>query len=824
MFRLRLLRNLKSALWLLIVALIPTAIAGLYWANKTGLPEEWRKAIEQEISNHGAHVEIGSLTYVPLKGFLAENVRVFAERERTHEISRLEQAQIVLDHTKLARGEFRLKKIELNNARLSLPVDPKNPAGEALDFSGIHGTIFMTADRLIEIPSARAEVGGIKLTVTAKILGEKHGHGDKDEKHDGKRREMIAHIINHLESWTFDHEALPELHVDLTGDISDRSKLNATFRLEAPSVAKNQYRLNHLTAQGSLSGHLLTVNSFQAEDSRGTISGHADYQILTHEGRFDVDSTIDLPRLLKSWLDAPMNLDVLFGGTQTIEALGDFNLENMDDPVVHLTGHASCESLMFRGVSFDSLETWFSWQEGDLFLRDLTLTRPDGVTRGKALKKRNILQIGLHTTLPATLYKPFFAGQPLEKIIADVTEHKDASTEIHLEGSTDLDDPKAWAYRGNGDVKNISYRGVPVKSANFSFNVSAEELDFRDGSVTFDYTDYPLREAFGGPAEGTAAVARIRYDAGEHTVTVADVVGEIWAAPLVRLFAPATADNLEQYRFHRPPMLNGSGLIDVTPQGRTNLTVGFSTPHQADYLFLGKNLTLTAPSATVTIRDKEVRVDGLTLQAFDGPISAEFIHSGDSVLSGEMNWTDLSMAGVSSTYGFGMKGGGLLTGRIDFSITKGDISTMQGKGLLALEDAMLFSVPIFGPLSKVMAAVLNRKGAGFQMARSAFCTFEIHDGIARTHDFHTATNSITFAGEGAVDLKERELDFTIRLNARGLLGLITLPLRPFTGLFQFRGTGPLQTPKWENVGFTDPPEKQKRVLLAPPPRALIVPE
>ncbi len=373
-------------------------------------------------------------------------------------------------------------------------------------------------------------------------------------------------------------------------------------------------------------------------------------------------------------------------------------------------------------------------------------------------------------------------------------------------------------------MKNLSYRGVPVLSANSSFTVSSEELDFHDGSVTFNYTAYPLREAFGGPDKGTTAVGRIRYDADDHTVAVEGVSGDIWAAPLVRLFAPEMADNLEQYRFHRPPTLNGSGIIDVTPQGRTNLTVSFSTPGQADYVFLGENLTLTAPSATVTIRDKEVRVADLTLEAFDGPISADFVHSGDSVLAGEMSWTDISMAGVSSTYGFDVKGGGLLTGRIDFSIKKGDISTMQGEGLLALEDAVLFSVPIFGPLSKVMAAVLNRKGAGFQRAKSAFCSFEIQDGIVRTHDFHTATNSITFAGEGAVDLRERNLDFTIRLNARGLLGLITLPLRPFTGLFQFRGTGPLQAPRWENVGFTDPPEKQKRMLLAPPPRALIVPE
>jgi hypothetical protein len=57
---------------------------------------------------------------------------------------------------------------------------------------------------------------------------------------------------------------------------------------------------------------------------------------------------------------------------------------------------------------------------------------------------------------------------------------------------------------------------------------------------------------------------------------------------------------------------------------------------------------------------------------------------------------------------------------------------------------------------------------------------------------------------------------TIRMNARGLLGVITLPLKPFYGLFQFRGTGPMREPEWNNVMFTSPPETEKERLLDPP--------
>lgn len=825
MFRFHLARNLRTAVWLLLFALIPLAAGALWWANKTGLPEEWREAIEAEISKHGAHVEIASLTYVPLRGFVAENVRVYADPERVHEISRFERVQLVLDNTQLARGEFRLRKIELRNARLSLPVDPENPSGDSLHFSGLYGTILMNGERKIEIRDARGEVGGIQIALSAKLLGsDQSKHREEDERNAGKRREMIARIIHEMEHWDFGSDTPPTLHVQLGGDLSDKGSLRADFRINAPSVEKKRYRLTEVNAEGSLNGYLLEISSFSAKDARGTVSGHADYQLYDRTGRFDVESSIDIPRLLKSWLDLPLKSELIMGGGQHIEAAGDVDLSEPGDPKINLTGHANCESVMFRGVIFDTLDTWFSWQDGGLFLRDIRLVRPDGTAEGKLLMEGSKVRVALHTTLPVPLYEPFFIGQPLEHVIADFTENESPFTEIFIEGAFDIRDRFDWAYTGHGTLKNLSYRGVPVVSGGAHFSVNHHELDFWDGSVTFDYRDYALRRAFSGPKRGSATVGRIRYDAATKTVGVEDVKGDIWAAPMVRFFAPKIADDLEQYRFHTPPTLSGSGVIDVTPQGRTDLTVKFSTPGKADYRFLGKNVTLLEPEATVNMRGGEVRISGLSAGAFDGTVAGDLLHSGKSNLTGELRWSKLAMPGLSSTYGFEMKGGGLLTGRIEFSITGGDVKTMDGKGLVALENAELFSVPIFGPLSGVVSTVLDDKRAGFERANHAFCSFDIREGVLRTRDFQSATTSVTFTGDGEVDLDKKIIDFTIRLNARGLLGLITLPLRPFYGLFQFRGTGKIEETVWENVHFTSPPAEQNELLLAPPPKARIIEE
>ncbi len=822
MYHLHLARNLRSLAFLLIIAAVLSALGTLWWANRTGLPESWRTAIEREISKQGAHVEIGALSYVPLRGVVATKVRVFSDPHLQQEISRLERVILDFDKAKLAQGRVRLTKIELKDAALVLPVDPKDPDSEVLEISHANGIVFIPGGRRIEIRNATGLISGIEVSLNARLIGyQQQGESRPDDSEMGNRRHLIARIIGELKKWHFDEDHPPHLGVFLEGDANDPSSVAAKLSLLAKEVEKNQHVLDEVSAEAEITGDLLTVTSLQAKDSRGTLNGRLDYDLSDRAGRFDLHSSLEIPPLLKAWLGVPPIRDILFGGGQTVDAEGEFRIDEKHQPQIRMTGHARCESVLLRGARFDTVEGSFSWAEGDLFLRDMRLSRPDGEATGKALIQWPLVRLALESTLPEQIFKPLFTGKPLETVIDNFTDREDARVHIKLEGGFDATDRTSWAYSGSGKVENVSYRGVPVNHADCKFSLSHHELDFHDGTVDFNYQNYALRKEFSGPARGTARIGRIRYDASRKIVEVENVTGPIWAAPLVRLFAPRVADSLEAYRFHEPPELTGSGVVDVTPQGRTALDVSFQSAGEADYRFLGENLTLSQPSGNVAIRGPQVTIEDLKLNVFDGPVASRFDFLGNGKLEGEMNWTKLSIPALTSTYGFQMKGGGTLTGRLEFSMTDGKVETMNGSGLFALEKTELFAVPVFGPLSPVISGVLGDRRAGFERAKSAFCNFRIKDGILSTGDFRTATTSLVFAGDGVVDLKERTLDMTIRLNARGLLGLITLPLRPFYGMFQFRGTGPLNATKWENVMFTTPGEEQKAILL-PAPKATVV--
>lgn len=819
------LRNLRSFLWLAVAALIPICLASLYRANQAGLPDSWRLAIENELANHGAFVEIASLTYLPLRGFTAEGIRIFAEEEKTTEISSLERVQMVLDNARLAKGEFRLRSVDLDNVQLALPIDQKEPTGETLKFKNINGSITLSGERTIELEDTTAIVGGIQLTLNGILLtkDKKHG-GEDDEKDDGRRRELVAKLIEQIETWQIDPSNPPKVTVNLSGDFSDKRSLKATYYGVASNVQKKGAKLKNLEVSGSLSGQLFTIDRIYAKDSRGELTGNISYDVGLRKGQCSINSSLNLPRLMKAWAEIPLDKEVLLGGSQDFQINASISLPEDAPMVLNATGNGALESVIFKGITLQEIETDFSYQNGDLFLRDMQISTANGKANADFRLKDGEVKIALESTFPPALYKPLFTGKPLEKILGHFSSNSGATTHLTLNGSFLTSDTKSWSYNGAAKISNQSFQNVPLKSVDCSFSVNTKELIFESPKITFDYSSYPLRKTFGGARTGTATAKKVRFHGPERLVHLTDVRGKIYPAPLLALFAPEMAKNLERYRFHNPPSLSSSGVVDITPKGRTDLRTKLTTNSPANFEFLGKELTLKNPSASVHIRGKQVRVDNLVAKVFQGELGGKIRRDSNATLRGEFTITKLSWPAIAKRYDFNVQGGGRLTGRIDFNLPAGGVSKLSGNGLVGLEKAELFSVPVFGPLSSVMAKVLDDDRAGFERAKYAFCNFFIKNGIISTYDFQTATSSINFAGNGIINLPKQTIDFTVRLNARGLLGILTLPLRPFTGLFQFHGTGPIKKPIWESVRYTSPSKLQNEFLLKPPPKAKIVRE
>lgn len=826
--RIRIIHRLRVTMALLGFIALVAAIGGLWWANHTGLPDSWRTRIEMELSNRGLHTDIMSLRYRPLRGIEASQVVVYADQHHTRTVARLHALLLDVDRTKLSRGEVEIERIDLSGARISIAADPMDPASESIEIDDAEGRIVLTHGRKFEIQGASGMVGGVRLELDC-VLEKYHPKPpptpEEIEYSRVQRRKVVTTIIDTLEQWAPAGTTPPRLRIRANGDLEDPANLRASIDVNGTNLISRSLEIPKLEIRAELRGPALVVHQAEILTGEGGLAGRMEFDLWKQRGRFDLNSKMDLAALLDD-LDLPKPDRVpSFGKPPLIEARGTF-AHGEDGWTSQIIGRTELKQPSFKQLSADHLSTAFSWDGEKLFLEDILIRQGDHQLTGRAFMTANEILYQAKTDLPVEFWKKSVTIQPLGKLLQDFSGGPESTVSAEFEGMANPTDRHQWSFSGDVAATGISFRGVPAKRARANLDLSRERLDFNRGEVEFDYRDYPLRKKHDGPLTGMVEVDRIRYDREPSTVTITNLRGEAWPAPIVRTFAPKVADKLEIYGFHSNPGLVASGVVGFR-QGlpKQDLTVRFASAKPIDYRFAGKTLALDSPRGTVRVLPSEVRVSDLRLGVFNGLVRGSFSAptKGPKIIEGEIDWTELSLPLLSKAYELKNRSQGQITGWFDFKLDGEEVTGLGGEGHIALKEAELFEFPVFGPLSPLISAVIGKRKAGFQEASEAFCTFTMNKGVLNTLDFETSTSSIVITGDAMVNLGRKTLRMTLRMNARGLFGVITIPLRPFYGMFQFRGTGPIENPEWKNVMFTKPPEQQEKTLLEPPKARRVIP-
>ncbi|MGE9269352.1 MAG: AsmA-like C-terminal region-containing protein [Verrucomicrobiales bacterium] len=821
MKHIRVIHRLRTFLALVGFLLAVGAAGTLWWANHTGLPDSWRGGIELALEHHGVHADVSSLRYLPLQGIEAGEVTVFTDAARKRVLGKFRKLLINVDRTKLARGEFRIERLDLSGASVSLAVDTDDPKSKSLDITELQGRLEFPGSRRIKISGTTGMVGGVKLAINGDIklfAGQAEPSPEALEEARAQRRRTLLAVIETIERFELTSRAPPRITANLSGDLEKPGSFQASFGIHANHLHSRDLEINRLEILGEMRSHKIVVHKIEADASVGQLHGKAEMDLHEERGHFEMRSSLDLSELLtKLRLPLPDSMPT-FGTPPILDVKA--QIERREGDWHHqLTGFADLTKPAFQKYHADHVQTWFSWDGERLLLEDFHLREGNHTLTARAFITPEEIRYRANGNLSVPYVQNAISIEPLSSILNDFSATEATEVQGSFEGHANPKDRFDWSFHGQFEGRHLSFREVPASFAKVELDLDHAQLDFINGKVVFDYSNYPLRAKHQGPRSGDVTVKRIRYDHLDGTVAIEDLAGKAFPAPIVQTFASEIADTLEIYEFHDSPTLRADGIISVhKDQPKQDLLIHFGSEDTANYDFLGKPLTLKAPKGNLRVLRDQVQLRDLELGTFGGRVRMQLdsATSGDMEIDGEIDWTDLKLSAISETYDFEASLEGKITGRMDFQLGAPSVAGLDGEGHIALEEAELFDVPMFGPLSPLIAAVLSNRKAGFQEADAAFASFEIKHGVISTEDFVTNTPSLTFTGDDWADLPKEEMDMTLRMNARGFLGIVTLPLRPFYGLFQFRGSGPISDPEWENVMFTSPPDSQRENLLQPP--------
>jgi hypothetical protein len=211
--------------------------------------------------------------------------------------------------------------------------------------------------------------------------------------------------------------------------------------------------------------------------------------------------------------------------------------------------------------------------------------------------------------------------------------------------------------------------------------------------------------------------------------------------------------------------------------------------------------------------DATVRTDAgrMTVNAggtlFGGRIGTvlEFVDNAKSGHTGTVAIERVDFSSLTGLFGTRDETGGALTGRFTYQTSDGSSATIEGSGAASLEDGNIFALPLLGPLSTVISALLPGDRLAYSVARKATSSFRASRGRVTLSDFEAATRTFRLTASGTIDVIHDHVDVTARVNLRGAPGLL---LYPVSKLFEYRADGTMSQPGWRPKHLSGPFRKR----------------
>lgn len=766
------LKSFVRAVQVLVFVVVPGI---LLWLNVVGLPSSLYPVIIEAARNEGLHLEFSRMRLSLLQGLVLDDVRLRSEQILENPEVAMDRAAIALNWRLLLHGQVELTSLELHGAQLFLPVVSEGGVTRTLRLTKARARL-MLADGVVSVPLARFNLQGIDVVATGQILpGEQKA--EEQTKPGSLLPPEVARVLEVMESLDFGPDE-PVLEIDFVARAGDASALRLTrIHLEAPRVVYGRVALKDVRLDASYDARILDVERLSAADQTGgSLHVSGQWNTATGQAEAGMDWNLDpAPWLTDLLPDGPWE-ELSFDDPPAVQAV--LQITPGATPRMSIRGAAAAGPFHIRGVSFDGLTGDAAWRDGDLYVSGLRLQLPTGTIKGDLMVQPDDVRLRLDCDadpLPLTALLGEKAREDFAKLELKFTD----PPHITLEASGTKLDPAALTAHGRLVLGRTSIHDSPMENAR-------ADVAFEDLALKFSSLQVKRPEGSGSGS--------FTYDFGRQQVRLENIHSTMNPANVLLWADPSIAHETDPYRFKAPPEVRVNGVIWLKDHEQTRLTASFSAPQGLDYDLLDRTLNFGATSGELQFSGRRILVNIPSARLFGGRTKLNATINTGQPAARQKVTVDLDSVNfetLTRLY-FDYEGSkGEVSGKYDFSFVPGDARQMRGTGHLVVTDGNVFAIPVLGPLSLLLDAIIP--GTGYQTSRKATCDFRVADGEIRTDNLNVLGTGFTMIGQGSLFFIEDRMDFSVRVNAQGVPGLL---LYPVSKLMEYVSDGKLSEPKW----------------------------
>ncbi len=760
------------------------------------LGESWRELLVSEFKRRGIHIDVAGVAISPTEGLIAHSVSLYSGEDRGTRLAEASRIAVAVGWHKILRKQLPLDTIDLVGARVEIPPSGLRSFPIVLTDAGarIH-----FAENQIRVARARADLLGLRINASGTLLnpgGLKVAAGTPEAAPPKQETPTAgwspgADIPALLRAFRFDRET-SRVDVDFSGDGSDPGSLvvKVGARINSPGLGSFQgtsARIDLRHANG-----VIELPVLELVDATGRIAVCGHYAPGKNELRLIVESGANLQGLLTAVaragfpkMEIPPALDELkIGGAQTVR----LTVERSSGSFL-LTGSCSLNDIHLPQIHLKSAFADFSTDGRRFMLRGLHLRDESGSAEIDCIYGGGPTRVAIRSSINPAVLRPFLPGRALQSF--DEFEFIDAPV-IEFQASGSGLEPDTFTGSGSMRLGRTVFRKVPIKSAN-------SEIVYGRGSFAYNSLWVERNEGFLG---GTFV-----YDFANSEVRMENLISTLDPYECIVWVDPRIQKDLRMFRFSTPPTLRLDGHAQFGGKTDVDLRMRVDAPAGFQYDVLGKWLPVDSATGLVKFSYGRLDITDLKASTLGGSLLGNIFVSllvEDKSFGASLDLDGLDFEKFTRLYFNYEDSEGSMRARYRFRSQLDDQTKMNGDGTVVVTNGNIFAIPVFGPLSGLLNEVVP--GIGYSKARRAFASFKVTEGVANTEDFEVQGVGFTMVGGGALDFVKDAMNFDVRVNARGVPGLLLFPV---SKLFEFTSTERLSKPNWRPKLFSLPPKSAR---------------
>ncbi|PYJ89431.1 MAG: hypothetical protein DME70_02130, partial [Verrucomicrobia bacterium] len=749
-----------------------------WYLAKRGFGKEWRDRVSEELHKRGVEASIQRLTVDPVRGLIAQNVRIYDFKNRENTLAVISEVALDINYAALLHRKPFLNALDVHGAELTIPNPAAAPRAPKTQIKELRAHIYFPPEQ-IYVSQAEGIFCGVRISATGQLI-KRNDYKPSDEisEEELRQRLLLVHrVADELRRFTFPGEE-PSLQIKFAGDLSQFETVHAEATLSGERLRRGDYEMSNLSVAAEWANETLHINQCSWSDNLGNFSGRANWSRETKAADFQGRSTLDAKRFLDAAGFPQLLADVTLNSPPLLELSGSADFSS-DTPKLSIIGRVDVERFNYKNVPLLKLTADFSWDGERAMIRELRLRHESGELRGDLLDAPNDFRLTLESAIDPIVFRAF-ASPEMGRFLAEWEWTRPPSIRLAVRGPSR--NPETWTGDGAITTQRTRFRGAWMNDASAALHLENGALQLNNLRVVRD--------------EGTGT-GSIAYDFAHHEIRFKDIRTGLRLTEAIVWVDPKYFKEVVDYKFRHPPNLVVNGVFHFHG-ANDHIEIKIDAPTGMDYVFLGKTLPFDRVAGRLLFTDNRLQLFDIDGKLFNGDVRGAAdvsLARNDNRYHANLTLDGVDFPRLADLYFKYKTNHGKLSGAYEWTSAGSDARAMQGSGSANVTEGDIFAIPVFGPLSELLSAIIP--GAGYSLARQAKSNFTIKDGIIHTDDFKVSGKLFGMIGHGDIHFIEDKLDFDIRIQAGGA-GVV---LTPVYKLFEYKGEGPIAKPNWHPKRF-----------------------